>query len=84
MVIIILALLIMRVSFVTDLPPQTINLNTYLSQSSPLVVPISSSDPTLLTKIQNTLTSKYDALISVATDTTDSTSSTFDSGYLFS
>jgi len=48
MIIIIFALLLMRISFIKDLPAQTINIGTYSSKSYPLTVPIASSDATLL------------------------------------
>jgi hypothetical protein len=49
--IIVAALYISTISFVVDLPPQTINVNTYLSEQNPLVIPIASSDNTLLNNI---------------------------------
>jgi hypothetical protein len=51
MVIIIFALLLMRISFIKDLPERELNLQNYKSKASPLVVPIGSSDATILSGI---------------------------------
>lgn len=59
MVIIILALLLMQISFIKDLPEQELSLSTYLSQASPIEIPIGSSDSTLLNGIESKLNSKY-------------------------
>ena len=77
--IIIAALYITTISFTIDLPPQAINVNTYISKYSSLTIPIASSDNTLLNNIRTKLNAKYGSLISIATDTTDTTDLTFDS-----
>jgi hypothetical protein len=81
--IIVAALYITTISFTVDLPPQALNVNTYISKYSPLTIPIASSDNTLLNNIETKLNAKYGSLISIAKDTTDTTDLTFDSNYLF-
>ena len=44
-VIMIFAMLLMKISFITDLPAQTINVNTYLNEQNPVLIPIGSTDP---------------------------------------
>jgi hypothetical protein len=48
MAIIVAALYISTISFIVDYPPFTNNVNTYLKESKPLLIPIASSDNTLL------------------------------------
>lgn len=43
-VIIIFALLLMQISFITDFSAQEINVNTYLGEQNPVLVPVASSD----------------------------------------
>lgn len=82
-IIMIFALFLMRISFITDQSPQTINLNTYLSEQNPVLIPISSSDTTFTTTMTSALSTKYGSSISVSSDTTHTTDSTFDQNYLF-
>lgn len=79
----IFALLLMRISFITDQSPLTINLSTYLSEQNPVVVPISSTDSTYTTTLTSYLSTLYNPKISALGDTTHTTASTFDSNYLY-
>lgn len=82
MAIIILALLLMQISFIKDLPEQELTFGTYLSQASPIDIPIGSSDVILLNGIESKLNSKYASLISVAKDTSSTTANNFDQNFL--
>lgn len=68
----------MKISYTNDLPAQYINLDTYLNEQNPVVVPISSSDATLLTNIKTALSNQYGAQISYGGTTGDASASIFD------
>jgi hypothetical protein len=78
----IFAMLLMRISFITDLQAQTINVNTYLSEQSPVVIPIASTDPTY-TSFSTYLSGIHGSDISVSRDPTNSNAGDFDQNYLF-
>ena len=79
----IIALFIMRISFIVDFAPTTIALNTYLAEESPVVMPISSNDPTFTATIKTELNTRYGASISVLDDLTASqTAANFDKDFL--
>jgi hypothetical protein len=82
LVVIICALFLMKINFIKDPPAQYINLNTYLGEQNPVVVPIGSSNAALRTSVGNSLGSQYGSSISVRTDTTYVTAATFDQFYL--
>lgn len=81
-VIIILALQLMRVSFITDQSAQSINLNTYLSEQNPVVLPMASDVAGRTASISSFYAAKYGSKISVRA-TTSAASSTFDYDQLF-
>lgn len=80
--IIILALFIMRISFVTDYQPQTINVYTYLGEQKPVIVPIASTDTTYMPTFAGYLSGNYGSDISVSSDTTNNLAANFDQNYL--
>lgn len=82
MAIIILALLLMQISFIVDLPSQQLSLNTYKAQANPIEIPIGSGDSTLLNGIESKLNSKYGSQVSVSKDTSSTTASGFDTTFL--
>jgi hypothetical protein len=83
MAIIILALLLMTISFIVDLPEQELSLATYSSQASPIVIPIGSANSTLLSGIGSQMSSKYGSLISVSQDTNSANAINFDQNFLY-
>jgi len=86
MAIIIFALLLMRISFIVDLPEQELTIDTYAGFSQkvlPLRVPIGSNDAALVNSIENKLTSKYGTLISVSKDSSSASAAAFDQNFLF-
>ena len=82
MAIIILALLLMSVSFIKDSPSRTLSLNTYASQASPLIIPIGSADQTLLGNLQTKINARYGSAITVQMDTSSTSASNFDLNFL--
>jgi hypothetical protein len=80
--IIILAFILMRVSFISDFSERQLSFATYAYQSTPLVVPVGSVDPALLNSIEAKLKSKYGSFVSVAKDTTSVIASDFDRNFL--
>jgi hypothetical protein len=75
-------MLLMKVSFVKDQPEQAINLQTYLQEQNPVVVPIGSSDATLLAALKTSLNTKYSTLINVKDTSTHATAPDFDKLFL--
>ena len=61
MVIIILALLLMRISFVTDFPSRTLTYKTYLDESDQVVVPLSwdAADEGTLSDLKTIIETNY-------------------------
>jgi ATP-binding cassette, subfamily A (ABC1), member 3 len=82
-VIILLALFLLRVSFVTDQGSRTLTLSTYLSEQNPVLVPIGSDSSAFATSMQAALSTKYGSNIQVSVDSTDTTAGTFDYNFLF-
>ncbi len=80
--IMIFAMLLMRVSFITDLPAQTINVNTYLNEQNPVVIPIASTD-TSYTNFATLISSTHGSNVNVSRDSTNSNAADFDQNYLF-
>jgi hypothetical protein len=80
--IIIMALLLMQISFIIDLPEQELTFATYAARSTPLDIPIGSPDSTLLSGIESKLNSKYGSFVSVSKDTSSATASAFDTSFL--
>lgn len=80
--IIVLALLLMTISFIVDLPEQDLSLATYAPKVSPLEIPISSADLTLLNSLEGKLTSKYGSKLRVTKDTSSSNAASFDADFL--
>jgi hypothetical protein len=72
----------MRISFITDYQPQAINVNTYLGEQRPVVVPIGSTDITYTPTFAGYLSGNYGSDISVSSDTTYSLAANFDQNYL--
>lgn len=79
----IFAMMLMRISFITDFPAQTINVDTYLFEQNPVNVPISSSDTTYTSTFAGFLSAIYGSTLSVSSDLTDSAADTFDRNFLF-
>lgn len=79
----IFAMLLMRISFLTDFPAQTINVNTYLGEQNPVLVPIGSTDTTYTPTFAGYLTGNYGSEISVPSDPTNTAPANFDQYYLF-
>lgn len=73
----------MKVRFINDYFAQTINVQTYLSEQNPVVVPISSSDPTYTATFAAHLNSLHGSSLNVSSDLTHSTVPAFDFNYLF-
>lgn len=65
-VIIIFALLLMQISFITEFSAQTINVNTYLSEQNPVLVPVASTDATFAfaNTMKTTMETKYGTKLS--------------------
>jgi hypothetical protein len=76
-------LFLLRISFITDFNSQTINLQTYLSEQNPVVVPIGSDLGATTTTMQGILATKYGTQISVQSDSSDNAAAAFDQNYLF-
>ena len=86
MIIIIFALLLMKISFLKDLPEQVLSIPTYAGSfpsAIPLQVPIGSTDVTLLSNMESKLLSKYGSQISVTKDSTNANAIAFDQNTLF-
>lgn len=79
----IFAMLLMRISFLTDYQAQTININTYLSEQNPVFVPIGSTDTSYTPTFAGYLSANYGSDISVSSDPTNTASANFDQNYLF-
>lgn len=82
-IIMIIALLIMRISFIVDLEPVTINLQAYLAEENPVIMPINSDSSVFTTAMKNELNTRYSSQISVLDDLTSTTASDFDRNFLF-
>ena len=80
MLIIILALLLMRISFIEDLPSRTLNYKTYLEESGSVKIPIAwDKTGEDLTNLESIIKSRYSAGFDVQSfSATDDI--TFDSG----
>lgn len=65
MLIILLALMLMRVSFIRDFASQEYTYKTYLKEGSPVYVPIASADSALLTSLQNKMSAARGSDISI-------------------
>jgi hypothetical protein len=81
--VIILALVFLRISSLTNYSSQALNLSGYLSDQNPVVVPIGADNTTFVNSMQSLLTSKYGSYVSVKSDTSHTTASTFDQSYLY-
>ena len=81
-VVMIIGLLIMNITFVTDQPERVINLQLFLQNQNPVVVPIGSDASAFVTSLETTLDTKYGSEIDVKPDTTDTTAATFDTNFL--
>lgn len=82
-VIIILALFLMRISFITDLPEKKFDISLWKNDSQPVLFGIAASDATLLNNMEAKLTGKYDnSTILLKKDTASLTDITFDANYL--
>jgi hypothetical protein len=80
----IFAMLLMRISFLTDFQAQTININTYLSEQNPVFVPIGSTDTTHTPTFAKHLSDNHGStIISVSSDPTNTAPANFDQNYLF-
>lgn len=73
----------MKISFLTDQSAQTINLYTYLGQQNPVVLPIGSTDSTLLGNLNTNINGIYTSNILVHSDASVITVNAFDQNYLF-
>jgi hypothetical protein len=78
----VIAMFIMRISFISDFPAQTINVNTYLGEQRPVLVPIGSTDVTYTPTLAVYLSGNYGSDISVSSDTTNNLPAIFDQSYL--
>jgi len=74
----------MKISFVTDSSAQTMNLNLYLSEQNPVVVPVGSDAAAFASTVSSQLSARYGSLISTIADTTATTVGGFDNTTLFS
>lgn len=81
-IIILLALFLLRVSFVVDYNSRTLNVNTYLTDQNPVVIPVGSDNAGLRTSIQTGLNTKYSTNVDVQVDLTNSAVGTFDQNFL--
>ena len=81
--IIILSLFLLRISFIADYSTQSLTLTDYLSDQSPVVIPIGSDVSATATTLQTSLISKYGSNVNVYIDSTDTTASNFDYNFLF-
>ena len=81
--IIILALFLLRVSFIKDFAPRTIDVNTYLSDQNPVLIPIGSDSANFTLNMQTSISTKYGSSVSVDADTTNTVVGNFDFNFLF-
>lgn len=85
MIIILFAMFLLQISFISDLGAQAISPSLYTSESNPVSIPIGSDVSATATTYESTLTSNptYGSIISVNKDTTSTTAATFDQNFLF-
>jgi len=83
-IIMIFGLLIVRISFIVNLPEQSINLNTYLPTSSPVIIPIGSDSSAYLTSMASEMRTRGGSNMDISEYTTGSTPVDFDKNHLFS
>jgi hypothetical protein len=81
-IIIILALMLLQVSFITDFNSRTLNVNTYLSDQNPVVIPIGSDNSAYATNLQSALNTKYGSNVNVQVDSTNTAVGNFDQNFL--
>ncbi len=82
MAIIALALFVMTISFVADMPQQELTVATYASKASPLEIPIGAYDAATLTSMQAKLVARYGSTIKITTDTSSTNNNDFDRNFL--
>ena len=83
MLIIVLALLLMTISFIVDLPAKEINSNLFAQDKSPVELPIGSADSTLLNSMETVLQQNYGSQLEIVKDTASTTDLAFDKDVLF-
>ena len=81
--IILLSLFLLRISFVEDFSPRTLNINTYLSDQNPVLVLIGSDSAVFTGNMQTSISTKYGASVDVQADTTNTVVGTFDQQFLY-
>ena len=82
-IIIILALFLLRVSFIEDFPSRALTVNTYLTDQNPVLIPIGSDLNSFATTAQTTISTRYGNAVTVEADTTNTAVGNFDLLFLF-
>ena len=81
-IIIILALFLLRVSFIRDLGAQELSLATYLTEKNPFPLPIGGDSAAVTASMNSGLSSRYGTQLNISIDTSDTTADTFDKNFL--
>jgi cytoskeletal protein RodZ len=81
-IIIILALLLLQVSFIADFSAQTLSISTYLTDQNPVVIPIGSDNSVYANNLQSALNTKYGSNVDVQVDSTNTAVGNFDQNFL--
>lgn len=75
----------MRISFITDFAAQEINVNTYLGEQNPVIVPVASTDATFTfsNDMKVEMEGNYPTKLSALSDTTHTVITDFDQLFLY-
>lgn len=77
------SLFLLRISFIKDFDPQSLTVDTYLTQQNPVLISLGANDTTTyVNTLGNDIALKYGVKVSVQKDTTDAAATTFDQNFL--
>ena len=82
-IVILLSLFLLRVSFIEDFGPRTLNVATYQTDQNPVLILIGSDSTAFTTNMQTSISTKYGSSVNVVADTTNTAVATFDQQFLF-